>query len=97
MHACFYNKEFLLVQKHTAIIFSFIPPTGSILPVNVISPVMARFCRAGLFIAKESRADVIVHPADGPSFGVAPCKRLQSIASRNKIVFMKKFMRAQKH
>ena len=32
------------------------------------------FCLTGLLIARERRADTIVHPAEGPSFGVAPCQ-----------------------
>lgn len=54
-------------------IFSLIPPTGSIFPVRDTSPVIAVFCLTGLFMARESSADTIVHPALGPSFGVAPC------------------------
>ena len=66
-------------HKHppTAMIFSLMPPTGSTLPVNEISPVIARFCRTGVFSAKESRAVTNVHPALGPSFGVAPCVCIQ--------------------
>lgn len=53
-------------------IFSLIPPTGRIRPVNVISPVIAILLRAGLLKASESNAETIVQPAEGPSFGVAP-------------------------
>ena len=56
----------------TAIIFSLIPPTGNILPVSEISPVIAKFSITGLFKAKDSRVVTTVHPADGPSLGVAP-------------------------
>ena len=41
-------------------------------PVSETSPVMAMFCRTGVSLASERRADTIVHPADGPSLGVAP-------------------------
>lgn len=52
--------------------FSLIPPTGKTLPVNETSPVIATFCINGLFIASDNKAETIVQPADGPSFGVAP-------------------------
>ncbi len=58
----------------TAITFSLIPPTGMIFPVNETSPVIATSCISGLLIASETRALTIVHPALGPSFGVAPYK-----------------------
>lgn len=41
-------------------------------PVRDTSPVMAIFCRTGLSMARESNAVMMVQPADGPSFGVAP-------------------------
>lgn len=50
------------------------------LPVRDTSPVIARFCLIGLFIASESKAVMIVQPADGPSLGVAPsgtCKWME--------------------
>lgn len=56
----------------TAIVFSLIPPTGSILPVSETSPVMATFWRTGWLVARDSRAVTIVQPALGPSLGVAP-------------------------
>ena len=59
----------------TAIHFSLIPPTGSTLPVKDTSPVIATFCLIGLFRTNERRADTMVHPALGPSFGVAPWNR----------------------
>jgi hypothetical protein len=52
--------------------FSRIPPTGSILPVSEISPVIATFCLIGLSQANDNNALTIVQPADGPSLGVAP-------------------------
>lgn len=40
-------------------------------------PVMARSASAGLFSASDSRAVMMVHPAEGPSLGVAPAKAQQ--------------------
>lgn len=57
----------------TAIVFSLMPPTGRIFPVSDTSPVMATFCLTGQFMASDSKAVTMVHPALGPSFGVAPC------------------------
>lgn len=56
----------------TAIVFSLMPPTGRILPINDISPVIATSCRIGVFLAKDKSAVTIVQPALGPSLGVAP-------------------------
>ena len=36
------------------------------------SPVIAISCRTGRWRARDRRAVVMVHPAEGPSFGVAP-------------------------
>ena len=36
------------------------------------SPVIATSCLIGCPIARESKADIIVQPAEGPSLGVAP-------------------------
>lgn len=33
----------------------------------------------GLFIASDNRAVIMVHPADGPSFGVAPYRQIHDI------------------
>ena len=52
--------------------FSLIPPTGSTLPVNEISPVIATFWIKGLLRASDNKALTIVQPALGPSLGVAP-------------------------
>ncbi|KAG8335955.1 hypothetical protein J6590_056532 [Homalodisca vitripennis] len=49
------------------------PPTGSTLPLRETSPVMATFWRIGVLSARDSKAVTIVHPALGPSLGVAPC------------------------
>lgn len=62
----------MLSKILTAIVFSLIPPTGRTLPINETSPVMAKSCLTGLLLASERRAVTIVHPALGPSFGVAP-------------------------
>ena len=62
----------LTPARLAAIVFSLIPPTGRTFPVNDSSPVMATFCRIGLFNASDSKAVTMVTPADGPSFGVAP-------------------------
>lgn len=59
-------------RKLTAIIFSFIPPTGRTFPIRDTSPVIAIFCLIGLSIARDKRAVTIVTPALGPSLGVAP-------------------------
>mmetsp|Transcript_104371 Transcript_104371/g.292445 ORF Transcript_104371/g.292445 Transcript_104371/m.292445 type:complete len:230 (-) Transcript_104371:1647-2336(-) len=48
------------------------PPTRKIFPESVNSPVIARSCSIGLFSAKDSKAEAIVTPAEGPSFGTAP-------------------------
>lgn len=52
--------------------FSLIPPTGKIFPVKDTSPVIAKFSITGRFIANDNKALTMVHPAEGPSFGVAP-------------------------
>lgn len=52
--------------------FYLIPPTGKTLPVKVISPVMDKFYRTGIFKYKDNKQVIIVIPADGPSFFVAP-------------------------
>ena len=62
------------INQLTARVFSLIPPTASTLPVSDTSPVMATSCLTGLPIARDSMAVTIVHPALGPSFGVAPWK-----------------------
>lgn len=43
------------------------PPTGSTLPVNETSPVIATFFLTDLLLAKDIRAVTIVTPAEGPS------------------------------
>lgn len=67
----------------TAIVFSLIPPTGMTFPLREISPVIATLLRMGMFKANESKAVTIVHPALGPSFGVAPYKTICNNIIRN--------------
>ena len=45
------------------------PPTGSTLPLSVISPVIAVSGCTGVSVSSETSAVAIVTPADGPSFG----------------------------
>ena len=59
-------------DRLAAIVFSFTPPIGKTRPVKVTSPVIAKFALIGFSSASESMAVIIVHPADGPSFGVPP-------------------------
>lgn len=44
----------------------------STFPVRETSPVMATFCLTGLLVASDRSAVMMVQPAEGPSFGVAP-------------------------
>ena len=53
-------------------LFSFIPPTGSTLPLRVISPVIAVSFLTGTLARAEITAVAMVMPADGPSLGMAP-------------------------
>jgi hypothetical protein len=55
-----------------AIHFYLIPPTGSTLPLKVISPVIDKCYLTGILSNKEVMQVVIVTPAEGPSFLVAP-------------------------
>ena len=48
------------------------PPTGSTRPLNVISPVMARFGRTLRWVNEDAIEVTIVIPAEGPSLGIAP-------------------------
>ena len=58
--------------RFAARIFSLIPPTGNTLPRRVISPVIAK-CFLTFCCVKADAIDVIiVTPAEGPSFGMAP-------------------------
>ncbi|EKC48314.1 hypothetical protein OBE_15253, partial [human gut metagenome] len=50
-----------------AIVFSRRPPIGSTLPRSVISPVIATSLRTGIPDRADTRAVVIVTPAEGPS------------------------------
>ena len=60
------NKKY--AQTHTCISLA----TVLTFPVRDTSPVIATFCLMGLFNARDMRADTIVIPALGPSFGTAP-------------------------
>ena len=51
--------QYFFVLKHT-------------FPVRETSPVMASFPLIGWLRANERRAVMMVHPAEGPSLGVAP-------------------------
>ena len=52
--------------------FSFSPPIGRISPRSVISPVIATSALTGIPVSADTIATVMVMPALGPSFGVAP-------------------------
>jgi hypothetical protein len=52
--------------------FYRIPPTGRTLPLKVISPVIERFYLTGIFKYRDNKQVIMVIPADGPSFLVAP-------------------------
>ena len=62
----------LMPARYAARIFSLMPPTGSTLPRNVISPVIATSLRIGLPVSIDANAVNMVTPADGPSLGIAP-------------------------
>ena len=66
------RSAFLRPARRAAMVFSLTPPMGSTRPVRVSSPVMPSFLRTGLPVIIESRAVVMVTPAEGPSLGVAP-------------------------
>ena len=52
--------------------FCFSPPIGSTRPWSVTSPVMPTVCFTGRPLSSDASAVVIVMPALGPSFGIAP-------------------------
>ena len=62
----------LIPARLAARIFSRMPPTGRTLPLNVISPVMARAFFTFLPVSDEANEVTMVIPAEGPSFGTAP-------------------------
>jgi len=62
----------LIPERFAANSFSLIPPTGSTLPRNVISPLIARLARTFREVNADTSAVSIVIPAEGPSLGVAP-------------------------
>ena len=49
--------------------FSFKPPMGMMRPRNVISPVIARLRRTGIFMSALAMLVAMVTPALGPSLG----------------------------
>ncbi len=51
--------------------FSLMPPTGSTSPYSEISPVIAKSDFTLRPVSKETKAVVMVTPADGPSLGTA--------------------------
>eukprot|EP00850_Spirogloea_muscicola_P008627 SM000046S16408 [mRNA] locus=s46:417076:424911:- [translate_table: standard] len=59
------------------------PPIGRTRPVRVTSPVMARSLFTSLFMAKDSIEVIMVHPALGPSLGVAPAGTRLQVTSRD--------------
>ena len=61
-----------ILARFAANIFSFMPPTGSTRPLNVISQVMARFGRTLRWVNEDAIEVTIVIPAEGPSLGIAP-------------------------
>ena len=52
--------------------FCLRPPIGSTRPCSVTSPVMPTVCLIGRPDSSDASAVVIVMPALGPSFGIAP-------------------------
>ena len=62
----------LIDYYFAANIFSLIPPIYKTFPFNVISPVIAMFLLIVMSHARLSKEVVIAHPADGPSFLLAP-------------------------
>ena len=52
--------------------FCFSPPIGSTRPCSVTSPVIPTVCFTGRSDRSDASAVVIVIPALGPSFGIAP-------------------------
>lgn len=52
--------------------FSFRPPIGKIIPLRVISPVIATLLETFLFKIRDMNEVTIAIPADGPSFGIEP-------------------------
>ena len=63
---------FLMPARSAARSFSFRPPIGRILPLSVISPVIATSFLTGIPVITETMAVTMAMPAEGPSFGIAP-------------------------
>lgn len=68
----FYIRNQSTYVQTNACIYKYVFPWVLTFPVRETSPVMATFCLMGLFSARDMRADTIVIPALGPSFGTAP-------------------------
>jgi len=62
--------SFFIPSLLAPIVFYLTPPIAPTLPDKVIYPVIPISCFIGLFKARETRADVIAQPADGPSFPI---------------------------
>lgn len=62
----------VMPSREAASSFCFRPPIGSTRPVSDTSPVIATSARTGRPDSSDARAVVIVMPALGPSFGIAP-------------------------
>lgn len=63
--------SFLMPYLLAPIVFSLTPPMAPTFPDNVISPVIPIYCFIGLSKAKDTRAEVIAIPAEGPSFPIS--------------------------
>lgn len=66
----FGNIILFICLYYAANILFCIPPTGNIIPVNVISPVKAKFFFIYWLNIREKIAAHNVMPAEGPSLGI---------------------------
>lgn len=78
----------LISARCAASVFSLTPPIGRTLPVRVTSPVIATWGLMGLLRASDSSAVIMVQPALGPSFGVAPVVKSGMLIMRLTMVLM---------
>ena len=62
----------VMPRRCAASTFCFRPPIGSTRPCSVTSPVVPTVCFTGRPLSSDARAVVMVTPALGPSFGIAP-------------------------
>mmetsp|Transcript_963 Transcript_963/g.3163 ORF Transcript_963/g.3163 Transcript_963/m.3163 type:complete len:239 (-) Transcript_963:2130-2846(-) len=77
-------STFFMPFTCAAMSFSFKPPTGNTKPRSETSPVIATSLLIGLPENKLTSAQHIATPADGPSFGIAPCgKWMCTLRPRN--------------